>query len=79
MNCNDIKPGMKVKVTRDDGTEGMFVLPDNIRTRGVGKIGTVINYVPGHGGDVWFVRHGDGVAAYCFTELEVSLSEAYQS
>jgi hypothetical protein len=41
-------------------------------TRAVGKIGTVLNYVPGRGGDVWFVQQDNGVAAYCFTELEAA-------
>ena len=43
-----------------------------LERRAVGKIGTVLNYVPGHSGNVWFVQQDNGVAAYCSTELEVA-------
>jgi hypothetical protein len=37
----------------------------------VGVEGTVTGYVPGHGGDAWWVQHDDGsVAAYWYPELE---------
>lgn len=70
MDVNEIKKGLKVKVVLDDGTQGMTIKPEILSRRGVGKVGVVQGYVPGHGGDVWFVEHNDGVAAYCFTEIE---------
>ena len=67
----NIQPGMKVKIVSDDGTEGMFVNPQYIQNRKIGMTGIVKGWVPGHGGDVWFVEHDDNsVAVYCFTELK---------
>lgn len=38
--------------------------------------GTIRGWVPGHGGDVWWVEHEDGtVGAYCFDELEFTPEE----
>jgi hypothetical protein len=46
--------------------------------RAPGITGVVASYVPGHGGDVWFVRHDNtlDVGAYIFTELEPINSDA---
>ena len=70
MDVNSIKQGLKVCVVEDNGTEGMLIKPQHLDIRQIGKTGTILNYVPGHGGDVWFVQQDDGVAAYCFNELE---------
>ena len=70
MDVNEIKPGLMVKVVCDDGTQGMIINPDILACRKVGKQGIVKSYVPGHGGDVWFVQQDNGIAAYCFTEIE---------
>ena len=72
-NCNDIQPGMKVKVVKLRTTDGMFVKPHHLDARMVGATGTATGYVPGHGGDVWWVDHDNNnqVGAYSFTELEV--------
>jgi hypothetical protein len=72
MNGNDVCPGLRVKVIRDEGTRGMRIARKILERRAVGKIGTVLNYVPGHSGNVWFVQQDNGVAAYCSTELEVA-------
>ena len=74
MELENIRIGMHVKVIADIGTMGMFVKPKHLALRRVGATGTIIDYVPGHGGDVWWVRHDDNegkdIAAYSFTELE---------
>jgi len=70
MDVNEIQSGLMVKVVCDDGTQGMMIKPEILARRKIGKQGVVKSYVPGHGGDVWFVKQDNGVAAYCFTEIE---------
>ena len=70
MDVNSISPGIKVRVTVDNGTSGMFIKDEHLAIRQVGKTGRVLSYVPGHGGDVWFIQQDNGIAAYCFNELE---------
>ena len=70
MNIEDIKVGMRVKTTRLHSTRGMIVKEHHLKVRKAGLEGTVKGYVPGHGGDVWWVEHNDGsVGAYCFNEF----------
>lgn len=63
--------GERVVVHRLGTTEGFLIHAKHLSCRKVGSVGTATSYVPGHGGDVWFVRHdGDGeVAAYMYDEL----------
>lgn len=70
MDVNEIREGLKVKVVSDYGTRGMTIKPEILARRSVGKTGVVKDYVPGHGGDVWFIEQDNGIAAYCFTEIE---------
>ena len=73
-----IEPGAKVNVTRlepngDRGCPTGWLIKDtNIKPRRVGP-GQIIQYVPGHGGDVWFVRNEpeNTVAAYGINEFEL--------
>lgn len=68
---NKIKQGMQVTVTHLGSTVGMLIAERHLRVRRTGATGEVISYVPGHGGDVWFIDQGDGDAgAYCYTEFE---------
>lgn len=54
-----------------ESTAGMIVNPSNLDNRRASAAGEVLGPVPGHGGDVWWVRHDDGaVAPYCYTEYE---------
>lgn len=69
-NVNDVKPGMNVKITRLEKTDGMFIKQEYLDRRKAGEVGTVLNYVPGHGGDVWWIRQSNGIAAYSFTEFD---------
>lgn len=69
-DVNEVKQGMKVRVVRDGGARGMMIVEKHLSIREVGKIGVVLNWVPGHGGDVWYVKQDNGIAAYSYTELE---------
>ena len=71
MLCNDVKPWLRVRTVKLGETTGMLIAEKHLNCRRAGVTGTVQHYVPGHGGDVWFVAHDDGtVGAYRFTELE---------
>jgi hypothetical protein len=74
----NISQGMKVRVIKDEGTKGMMITADILNRRQVGAEGTVLNYVPGHGGDVWFVQQANGVAAYCYTELSPVMDHSHK-
>lgn len=77
MDCNDVKPGMKVKVGKLRGTKGVLIHHKHLVVRRAGVTGTVTGYVPGHGGDVWWVKHDDSddTGAYSLTELEIVPTE----
>jgi len=52
------------------GTGGFLVHEKHITARAAGRWGLLSSYVPGHGGDVWFVGHADRtVGAYSTKEL----------
>jgi hypothetical protein len=72
MDCNAVKAGLRVKTIRLEGIEGMLINPRHLTVRREGVTGTVKEWAPGHGGDVWFVQHDNSeeIGAYCFTELE---------
>jgi hypothetical protein len=70
MKDSDVKTGMRVRVTTLNSTQGMLIHSKHLAIRQLGKEGTVEGYVPGHGGDVWWVRQDNGVAAYAFREIE---------
>lgn len=74
MKCDEISIGLKVKTLRLEDTKGMMIKPHHLDCRKSGITGSIVGYVPGHGGDVWWVRHdGDGsIGAYCFMELEAT-------
>jgi hypothetical protein len=72
MDCDEIAKKLRVRTTELGETQGMTIHERHLACRQAGLMGEVVGYVPGHGGDVWFVQH-DGstdVGAYCFTELE---------
>lgn len=71
MDLSSVQQGLRVKVERLESTKGMNVRPDFLANRRLGATGFINAYVPGHGGDVWWVHHDDGfVAPYMFTEIE---------
>lgn len=71
-DVNEVKIGMKVVTTKLGETTGMLIKPRHLDCRSSGITGTVQSYVPGHGGDVWFVQHdgSEDIGAYCYTEFE---------
>ena len=71
MDLQDVKVGLKVKITKLRSTSGMMIHPKRLAVRKAGAKGTVLGYVPGHGGDVWWIEHVDGqVGAYCYDEFK---------
>ena len=70
MDVNEIKEGLKVRVIGDGGTKGMMIAEKHLAIREIGEEGTVLQWGPGHGGDVWYVQQDNGIAAYCYTELQ---------
>ena len=63
-----------VKVKRIEETTGYMVHQKHLKAREISSIGVVKSWVPGHGGDVWFVQHSNDsndIGAYTFTELEL--------
>lgn len=76
MKLNDVKQGLRVKTSSELGsTMGMFVMPKHLETRRPNALGIVLSHIPGHGGDVWWVQHGnapDGSerGAYYYAEFE---------
>ena len=76
MNCDEVKPKMLVKITKLGETIGYNVTSKHIDCRQVGLTGVVEGYVPGHGGDVWWVSHRDPghigeIGVYAFDEFEL--------
>ena len=64
---------MRVRVHTVSGTSGMLITQKHLDVRREGAIGIVMGHVPGHGGDVWWVRHEDAydeIGAYMFNEFE---------
>jgi hypothetical protein len=53
-------------------TRGFLVAERHLRARRTNAVGVVMGYVPGHGGDVWWVQHHDDgtVGAYLDSEFE---------
>ena len=76
--------GKRVVVTADAGTVGYMVAERHLTARRIGAVGTVEGAVPGHGGDVVYIRQEDTppkaepVAVYCHyvNELEFYSDEA---
>jgi len=61
MDLNKIK-ARETRVTiaakfKKNATTGMFVGERNMNARMPGVNGVVVDFVPGHGGDIWFVAH----------------------
>ncbi|HBI25646.1 MAG: hypothetical protein UT41_C0001G0234 [Candidatus Wolfebacteria bacterium GW2011_GWC2_39_22] len=71
MNSNQVKEGISIKTTALKSTKGMLVKHEYLAARKAGATGIVMGFVPGHGGDVWWIKHEDGsIGAYCFNEFK---------
>jgi hypothetical protein len=68
---DEIKKGMHVKIGRLGTTDGMLINQRHLTCRRTGITGVIDGWVPGHGCDVWWVRHDRSldIGAYCFTEF----------
>ncbi len=72
MDISRIRKGLTVKTADTLGTTKGFIMdPSYKAARRSGAVGQVVNYVPGHGGDVWYVQHNDDgeIAAYAYNEF----------
>lgn len=68
------KMGVKVKIKNKIAGKkicmGFFVKDKYINCRRTDEVGTYRGWVPGAGGDVWWIEHMDGtIGAYLFDEL----------
>lgn len=73
MDLNSIREDQKVQTTELGPTTGMLIGGGLLQNRVKGVTGVILGPVPGHGGDVWWVRHDGGaavVAPYVYTEFE---------
>ena len=71
MELDDVRVGLRVEVKKLGDTRGMLIKKEHLDIRKVGVKGTIVGYIPGHGGDLWWIRHDDGtVGAYVFDEFE---------
>ncbi len=85
MNCQEVMNKYKgillVRTTSEfkkDATIGFLVAQKNLDNRKNDVIGRVIGYVPGCGGDVWWVNHqDDSVGPYVYDEFEEVSNDEY--
>lgn len=72
-----LAPGVSVHTHQKLDTEqGMAVMPSLLANRRGDADGAIYGIVPGHGGDVYWVKHADTkVAPYCFTEFELAQND----
>ena len=76
MDANDLKPNLRVRVVAVGSSRGLLINAKHLDVRREGATGTLRDWVPGHGGDIWFVEHDTEpgepteIGAYMFTELE---------
>jgi len=76
MQCKDVKEGLRVRIGKLGSTEGYMVVDHHLKCRREGATGRLGWYVPGHGGDVWWVAHDDGTTgAYAYDEFDPIVEE----
>lgn len=73
--ASGLKPGTRVITNKelDPDLRGIMVHPKHLRVRKTNQPGMIEHYAPGHGGDVWYVKHDDSdeIGAYIYTEFEL--------
>lgn len=76
MKAESVRNGMNVITAhafKANATEGMSVHLRHLGARRTSTRGVTDGYVPGHGGEVWWVKHEDGsVGAYSYSELNAA-------
>jgi hypothetical protein len=64
------KVKIKKKIMSKEDCTSFFVKDKHLDCRRPNEVGTYRGWVPGAGGDVWWIIHEDGtVGAYQYTEL----------
>lgn len=78
--ADGLEYGTRVRTNTELGeTKGFLIVERHLKARKPNALGLIAHYVPGHGGDVWFVRHSEGdaksdpcpIAAYSYGEFEL--------
>jgi len=75
-----LERGVRVRTNSLSDTVEYIVKPQYLERRVPNAEGIIVDWVPGHGGDVYWVFHGESlknlkeedIAAYCYTEFEFS-------
>ena len=76
MDLDKVQVGLRIKTNAVLGkTTGMIVAARHLRARRPSTEGVIDSFVPGLGGDVWFIRHGSEFGAYCYDEFELVREE----
>jgi hypothetical protein len=61
---------IKEKIMSKEECRGFFVHPKHLDSRRPKELAEYWGYVPGAGGDVWWVKHQDEtIGAYMYTEV----------
>ena len=64
--------GIDVRTAFELGsTDGMFVSSKNLEARKENVPGKIAGYVPGHGGDVYWIKHEDNTVG-AYTEFAIT-------
>lgn len=68
------RPGLKIRTkSKLQETDGMMIAPKHLAQRRPDMPGVILDHVPGHGGDVWYVKHpgelGEVAAVYSVAEM----------
>jgi hypothetical protein len=72
--------GTEVEVGKLGSTQGMLVAEKHLVARQANSKGRLLNWVPGHGGDVWAVDHGGRrIAVYSIDEIKPTTPPAVPS
>jgi len=68
-----LAPGTRVITNKLHSTKGMLITAKHLDVRASGIKGTIRGYVPGHGGDIYWVEHDDTkeVGAYGWHEFDL--------
>jgi len=67
---NGTKVRISEQITPIDDCGGFLVHQRHLIARKPGAVGEYIGWVPGAGGDLWWIKHDDdSIGAYSFTEV----------
>jgi len=67
---NGTKVRIADKIDPPEECGGFLVHQRHLLARKPGAVGEYVGWVPGAGGDLWWIKHEDGsIGAYMFTEV----------